>query len=1392
MPEQLYEWKRFWCSREGHIRLDGGFVADPNSWLGRAFNPHLLSFEEIASNTCLVLLGEPGIGKTTTMQREIETLTEALQGTTDRVLPLNLNLYSTDSALRQDLFENPVFTQWAGGDYVLHLFLDSLDECLLEIKIVAELLGRKLADYDLRRLRLRIACRTAVWPASLETALEGLWGKDGVGIYELTPLLRKDAAEAARVNGLDPAEFLKALAYRDVESLASKPVTLDLLLRKFQVSGALPENQAALYLEGCRLLCEEVNPARRAAGHTGTLDPDQRLAVSARIAAMMLLGKRSVVWMGTDVGRPSEECITLRELVCWEKPVQEAGVEVTEAVLREVLDTGLFTSRGPEQAGWAHQTYAEFLAARYLVQHGLTVNQMMSLVSHPRDPEGRLVPQLQGVAAWLAAMEPDVFAEIAQHEPEVLLQSNVTTDTEEQTAALVDAFLSLVQTHPELLHEVGGNYRNLRHARLSEQLQPWIADVGKGMAARYAAIDIAQACEVHELQSQIASVALSEDEDHHLRVNAAHAVSEIGDADTKASLKPLVLGQAGPDPDDGLKGCGLRALWPDHLTTDELFSLLTAPKADHGPYWAFLVLDLPNRLRAPDLSAALRWVGGQPARSSLPFSLSHLVDEIMWSAWQHLDTEGVAEAFAAAALSRVAQFDRVLCGDKADQFRADLAQDDVRRRRVLMAMVPLLVERNVSLLSLALQPTPFVCGRDVTWLLGQLDHIDGPDQQRVIAELVRWSFDIKDISQVEGIYTAYQSHTATREAFAPLIEAVLLDSAEAEQARKQLRLQREMSERGKDVAKKQTPDTQELIKGAIDATESGDPAGWWRLCLFLTLDESAKPECAESEPDLKETPGWRAADEVTKVRIVEAARRYVLTPAPEAEAWQIGQPWDRPSRAGYKALRLLMAEDPEWIRRLNPSVWQRWARIIVAYYRLTHADEDVDLACLAYRNARDEVLGALRNLIEDREGEHVAVNAISRLEPCWDDQVAACALEKARDPETDTKHFGLILSLLLKHRVTDAEDLARSLVSPPKPVAEEDRPKAVVAAYLLLRHAEDAGWDIVYPAIQQDAGLCDNLVSRLSDDLWLGANQDKPDTPLYRLTEQQLGDLFRLLVIRYPYATHRLTDGGSINRFAQCRDAVLGHLRERGTRDAVEQLQRFVAEMPDLPFLRQDLRKAQHLMRQTTWTGWQPVHILALAESQEKRLVEDGTQLLEVVVESLDRLQERLQGERAIVEALWNTPKKGPCGPKDESFLSDFVAEHLERDLRGRRVIVNREPEIRRGKQTDIRIDAAIGRDRGIVSNRITAIIEVKGCWHRDVESAMADQLVGRYMRPNGVEDGLYLVGWFNCDKWNDGREKQVPRMTLEDAREFFDQQARDLSQETFNIRAVVLDAALR
>jgi len=138
---------------------------------------------------------------------------------------------------------------------------------------------------------------------------------------------------------------------------------------------------------------------------------------------------------------------------------------------------------------------------------------------------------------------------------------------------------------------------------------------------------------------------------------------------------------------------------------------------------------------------------------------------------------------------------------------------------------------------------------------------------------------------------------------------------------------------------------------------------------------------------------------------------------------------------------------------------------------------------------------------------------------------------------------------------------------------------------------------------------------------------------------------------------------------------------------------------------------------------------------------------------------------------------------------------HLQEELRDRGIITNREVVIRKSERTDIHINAVIRNERREVYNSVTVIVEVKGCWNRELKMAMRTQLVERYLKDNHCQHGLYLIGWFKCDEWwgeGDDRKRDVPDMSIDEARKFFDAQAAELSQQKVNVQALVLDVTIR
>jgi hypothetical protein len=164
-----------------------------------------------------------------------------------------------------------------------------------------------------------------------------------------------------------------------------------------------------------------------------------------------------------------------------------------------------------------------------------------------------------------------------------------------------------------------------------------------------------------------------------------------------------------------------------------------------------------------------------------------------------------------------------------------------------------------------------------------------------------------------------------------------------------------------------------------------------------------------------------------------------------------------------------------------------------------------------------------------------------------------------------------------------------------------------------------------------------------------------------------------------------------------------------------------------------------------------------------------------------------------LAQYLWNETQQG-WRPKDEESLSDLLKLHLERDIRNRGIVANREVQLRRrlatepGEKTDILVDAV---PLGGTDDGLGVVIEVKGCWNPALLTAMETQLVGRYLDEFTGRAGLYVVGWYDCPVWSRAKGNKCAHEGFDELERFLGAQARGLSDDTRRVSARVLDARM-
>lgn len=1395
MDQNIYPWKRFWCHWEGNYLLtDDGYLLDPESKPYGDRCPDVVSFQAISHNHCLVLLGEPGIGKTSVIKVEEKLINSENEISGRKALRIDLNQISSSSDLTEILFDSETIQDWMSSEYPLHIFLDSLDECPLGINRLCTMLNNRLKNYPIERLYLRIACRTADWQRLriiFETELKGICDK--FGIYELLPLRRLDVYNAAKTSGIDPDIFLSEIADRDAGPMAARPVTLKFLLDTYSSNKKIPYEKIDLYSEGCKFLCMESNENRKASKYIGNLSWDQRMMVAARIAALTVFSKKDAIICDERVHIKNNE-IKIYSLYGGKECVKGIEFNITEETIKETLSISrLFNSRGSGLMGWVHQTYAEFLAAWYLTQNKIQFNQVKSLLYHPTQ---KIVPQLHGVTSWLCSMNQGLFEEVLKTDPELLLFTDLMNIREEDREILVRTLLEQYNKKTLWDHPKLSLLEKLNHRKLVDQLRPYILDKNNSIMARQIAISITIACNLQLTKDDLLYVALDPSDEQMVRSWAIQAIIDLEDDETKMRLKPLAFGRAGSDPEDELKGYAMSALWPNLITAEELFSVLTYPKnpSHIGPYYVFISHYLKDGLKEEHLPIALKWVEGHKAlrgTPGMPDIFKDIVNEIIKKAVTHLNSPSLIDPFAKATASLLAQDHRLIDKD-AGSFC--LWSEEIRRE-IVLRILPKLLEANAYLGCLVDFETPFIISKDIPWMIERLNEAKSEKLQQGWASLIEMVFDQKAvIKYLDMILTTCQSNSILASTFAKIIDPIDLSSDKARKLKERYqKRQNYLEDSQKPVPLKPSP--KERIAANLDDFYSGNLAAWYWVTMNLTLEPHSTHYMNMLESDITATPGWKAADTQTKARILGAARLFLDRQDPEMDALMGTDNLSYQAISGFKAIELLLHEEPEYLPVLSSDLWKKWSPAIVAYPlfpSIENGKVQSKLFNFAYKSAPEEMIRYLNIIIDKENKEFDKLYIISKFEDCWDARLANYLVYKAKDQSLKLTCLLDILRPLLEHDIKEIRLFVDSYIDSPPPPFGEERKMAIAISSLLVSYAQDAGWSAVWPTFRQDHKFGQEVILAIENSIGLRSAGIE-----HRLTESQLVELYLWLVKRYPYSedpdqmcSHFITPRENIGRW---RDSILDQLSKMSTQEACEGLHLIAGELPELELAKYTLANALKNYCKESWKPPEPEHILELFESQEKRLVESGDQLVEVLLESLKRLEKKLHDETPASRDIWDLTDRNNNSyrPIYENELSDYVKRHLAEDIGKRGIVLGRESEIHRGEKTDIHVDTFKEKDDFL--EPVSAIIEVKGCWNQELKTAMKLQLVDRYLRDNNCTHGIYLIGWFNCDRWDkeDPNYKKSPRISIEDAKERYMTQASELSDANTHIKAFVLDAGL-
>lgn len=475
------------------------------------------------------------------------------------------------------------------------------------------------------------------------------------------------------------------------------------------------------------------------------------------------------------------------------------------------------------------------------------------------------------------------------------------------------------------------------------------------------------------------------------------------------------------------------------------------------------------------------------------------------------------------------------------------------------------------------------------------------------------------------------------EVFRSFLATMDLDSPEAQTQRRQYEQIRRWEEEARNRPRLDPPPS-ERIQQVLERCERGEPQLWWCLARELTLTPESTRYGEFHKPDITTFHGWREASPDTRTRIGEAARQYILRSDDRCGEW-IGKPdvFSLPAHAGYQALRLLYAADPEFVERLEARVWANWGAALMDSPLNVGGDEQEThhraLVALAYERAPDDVLDALEAAVRREASRPVTLSCAERIAHILDDRMRQRLLSIVDSASLPPQFNTALLSFLIEHDDPVAAARAFERLAHPFPSDAESQAEVMALAAPLGSSTDASHWPLLWKKIQSEPSFGRALVTGWCHGVF---------SLVTRLSDTQVADLYSWVARQYPpaddpaiFGAHETLPREEISRW---RDGLLGVLKLRGTFSACAALNGLRDAFPETPWIGHVLEEAITLARSNSWRPLAPSEVLKLAADRNARVINNSSQLLDVLIESLGRLQAELQGPLPASRDLCGSP----------------------------------------------------------------------------------------------------------------------------------------------------------
>lgn len=1319
----------------------------------------LIDLVELRHRVASLVLGEPGIGKSTAFRHlkkkwiaagEAVELIDLRECSSSRSMELTFERLTSSGS-------NPI------------LLLDSVDEAPALIQNFVPFLRGELTRLTKQGWTVIAACRTAESVVALDSLFEDL---DAGAAHVLLPLRRSDVTEYAASRTIDAEVFQRELARRRLDSLAAIPYTLKLLCDIYAVDGSFPASRPDLFDRAIALSLGRNSVDDYSPITAEPTKPLRQVATAERLAAFATFSAT------TDYAQYAEghtAQATQTERLIGVSPVAGRTIALDYEDFQAVLKTPLFASSGSHERRFAHRRLQDFLAAKFLIRHQIPRSQLESLLVVP---DGDVIPpQMADVATWLVALDRQAFRWLVELDPISLVRNKIALDVPELAEELVDLLLQRAPTVERAISwrdELSG----LEHDLLGSQLGRALRDGTD--TERRVALRILSDSYIEGAENEIAALLADRTASPTIRERSAGILM-------RQRLPDQLLATGVLDPDyfaeDGtaeLRGLVLRALWPEALSPELLIQLLVPPPEHFVGSYSIFLRRLTESLTVEYAAHILLWAASRDVLDTRAWNtrgaLRSLVERAMAIRISALTEDDPIPADVVTALhAQISAADRRIPVSRASM-RESLRRNLVRSLATVMASDRIGWFRLRGLRDV--DGVPLLDREDLPWMLGTAK-LAPAAELTLWVELIDRHLDSARAADMELIWETRD--TPLWEYFRYRFDAIALDSEYARRAIDQLRANRDEMDAANPVE-----------AGAMSAEEynSGvrrrlqhsrdDARRFWDLARWLNVDLEHRQFGYDLRSDLLSTNASRELDHRVRTEVCGLAINYLT----DTGAREFFKPLPRRvgygSVAAYQALHTVFIHERSALDGLSPEDWSHLNAAILEF----PAANDVatvreELLHLSFAANAVALTRAIRAHLGRVSRGASASNHLTGLEEFIEPSMA---VELQNGIRTQASARAELATLYLKVDLQRALHWMRRRI---ERSSSEDELATILER--TLRYSTSAGMELLELLLTKRPTEAPIVLPLFAD--------------LERFEPVTLSDVdVRARVRVYEAVASHFPPGQTFpdgvhsvsprEELAEWRDQLLASVVNEGTRESFTAVVA-VAERVSGESTTHAVTRAREAYRMSGWSPLSVSEFHAVLERADARLIRSARDVKIAAIDALGKMSEWLRGETPQAFALWNTHAPH-ASPKDENRISDWYSHGLRLLLAQSGLVINREVEITSptgrgvGRRNDIRIEARDPEN----GESYVVVVEVKGIWNREVRSSLPKQLARDYLTGAGLTHGIYLVVTFPKTQITDPSKAAAVGSKANGLQAFLDAQAEALSP-ALDISAVIHDARL-